>query len=507
MRILYSTHGISLKLFSSINKNLIDDRFVSDSAFIVSNKFFYEKSFLKDNEFFEKKFFILKEWDIYKEFKNNNENIDIEFLREVEKEYESDLNLIDTIISDRRIFCGKNSSFFQDYTRKYSDKDLYNLIGIYFKTIRTFIEKFKPDLFVNFLPVNLFDCISYLICKKKNVKILSLRSSKIDNGVFFSRSFFDPSPELAKKYNELIHLEKNSIQSVKYFDEYTNKKENLYEGAVRPSNKPALNIKFLNYFNFLKNFLNNFKNNLDFDDPQKVNYLKSNFYNGFYNKFNAMINNFILKKNFAKTQNLIKEKKFKFCFFPMHTEPEVSLLTYSKPYLNQIELIRQVAMSLPIDFVLIVKEHPWSVGKRKISYYKKILNIPRVYLVPSNLTAKNCINYSDLVITISSSVGQEAVFSKIPVLTFGKTSINLLSNNMVQQIDNHTDLKNKIKSLLNKYSFSKKEVLSFIDANMQISVNVDLYTKLLEKKNSIEFNKNLYEKDIKNLSDHLKTLV
>jgi hypothetical protein len=139
MRILYSTHGISLKLFSSINKNLIDDRFVSDSAFIVSNKFFYEKSFLKDNEFFEKKFFILKEWDIYKEFKNNNENIDIEFLREVEKEYESDLNLIDTIISDRRIFCGKNSSFFQDYTRKYSDKDLYNLIGIYFKTIRTFI--------------------------------------------------------------------------------------------------------------------------------------------------------------------------------------------------------------------------------------------------------------------------------------------------------------------------------------------------------------------------------
>ena len=47
MRILYSTHGISLKLFSGINENLINDKFVSDSAFIVSNKFFYEKSFLK----------------------------------------------------------------------------------------------------------------------------------------------------------------------------------------------------------------------------------------------------------------------------------------------------------------------------------------------------------------------------------------------------------------------------------------------------------------------------
>jgi hypothetical protein len=73
----------------------------------------------------------------------------------------------------------------------------------------------------------------------------------------------------------------------------------------------------------------------------------------------------------------------------MQTEHEVSLLCYSKPYLNQIEIIKQVKLSLPIGYVLLIKEHPWSVGKRKLSYYKKNLNITRVYFVPSNFYQHN----------------------------------------------------------------------------------------------------------------------
>lgn len=94
----------------------------------------------------------------------------MELLKSIEKNIDNNFSLFDTIISDRRIFFGKNSSFFQDYERRYNDDQLYSLIFNYYKLIDNFIEKLNPDVLVNFLPVNLFDYISYLICKKKKYK-------------------------------------------------------------------------------------------------------------------------------------------------------------------------------------------------------------------------------------------------------------------------------------------------------------------------------------------------
>lgn len=191
----------------------------------------------------------------------------------------------------------------------------------------------------------------------------------------------------------------------------------------------------------------------------------------------------------------------------MHTEPEVSLLCYSKPFLNQIEVIRQIALSLPIDYVLIVKEHPWSVGKRKLSYYRKILNIPRVYFVPHNYTSRNCLDISNLIITLSSSIGQEAVFLKKPVITFGKSNINILPKNIVMQVNNLTNLTFVINDILKNYKFLKNEILSFIQANFDIGIDVDLYTSLLQKKNAKKYNLKTYNADISALAEYLKNKI
>ena len=69
------------------------------------------------------------------------------------------------------------------------------------------------------------------------------------------------------------------------------------------------------------------------------------------------------KSKYVKNQDL---KNINYAFFPLHTEPEVTLLVYSKPYMNQIEAIRLISHNLPIGMKLIVKEHPWNIGKRKI---------------------------------------------------------------------------------------------------------------------------------------------
>ncbi|MDP6893688.1 MAG: hypothetical protein QF731_10970, partial [Verrucomicrobiota bacterium] len=59
-----------------------------------------------------------------------------------------------------------------------------------------------------------------------------------------------------------------------------------------------------------------------------------------------------------------------YIFFPLHAEPEIALSIFSKYYQNQIELIRNIALALPMNYRLIVKEHPRNIGRRSNNYYK-----------------------------------------------------------------------------------------------------------------------------------------
>ena len=85
-------------------------------------------------------------------------------------------------------------------------------------------------------------------------------------------------------------------------------------------------------------------------------------------------------------ENNLNRKIFqneKFIYYPLHIEQERSLLIAAPYYTNQIEIIRSIAKSLPIDYKLYVKEHPSQANRnwRDISDYKEIINIPNVRLI------------------------------------------------------------------------------------------------------------------------------
>ena len=69
---------------------------------------------------------------------------------------------------------------------------------------------------------------------------------------------------------------------------------------------------------------------------------------------------------------------FFFIYFPMSTDLERHLLIYSPYYTNQIEVIRNVAKSIPINYKLYVKENPSNITRdwRDISQYEELLDIP-----------------------------------------------------------------------------------------------------------------------------------
>ena len=113
-----------------------------------------------------------------------------------------------------------------------------------------------------------------------------------------------------------------------------------------------------------------------------------------------------LSKKYISPDDLVD---LDYTFYPLHIEPEVTLLVYSRYFLNQIEVIRNIALSLPSGMKLVVKEHPAAVGKRPLSYYKKIIAIPNVEMINSSVETSTIIKNSKLVSTISGSVGLEGI--------------------------------------------------------------------------------------------------
>ena len=87
----------------------------------------------------------------------------------------------------------------------------------------------------------------------------------------------------------------------------------------------------------------------------------------------------------------------------MATDLERHLLIDSPFYTNQIEVIRHVAKSLPIEYLLYVKENPSNVTRdwRDISQYKEIMNIPNVKLIHPNFSNIELLSNCDLVISIA----------------------------------------------------------------------------------------------------------
>jgi hypothetical protein len=169
-------------------------------------------------------------------------------------------------------------------------------------------------------------------------------------------------------------------------------------------------------------------------------------------------------------------------FYPMHFEPEIAIQFFGPSFLNQIELIRTISQSLPINGRLIIREHPRSFGFRSNSYYRKLKAIPKVILLSPTFSMKEAIDNSYGIFTISGSTGLEAIIKNKPAWVFGKPYFVDIGKKMVCHITSLNDLDKAIFSHLNEYEYDIKKIENFIANLLTISVRFNLYTEALEKK-------------------------
>ena len=122
-----------------------------------------------------------------------------------------------------------------------------------------------------------------------------------------------------------------------------------------------------------------------------------------------------LERNFSD----FKDKKY--VYFPLHYQPEATTMTLGPVELeNQLILIEEIRRKLPKDYFILVKDNPaQSFYYRPSAFFEELAKIENVALInhlePSRLIVKDC----RFAMTISGSVGWEALSAGKPVVFSG----------------------------------------------------------------------------------------
>jgi hypothetical protein len=505
MNVLFSTQSDSLRLFSELRATLAAQLPIERAGFFVADSLAYGRWLDEVPEFEQRGDVIVKEWEITAQ-RSGKPNL--EKLARFERELGGSAGLFGAVVADRRLLMGPDCSYTQDYRRRFTDDELLCILQAGLEATERTFDEVRPSMLVGFICVTMLDYLAYLFARARGIRVMNLRPTRISDRVTFGSLLNDPDPALAATYQRIRAQGPVNLDAARSVIARTREEHGRYEGVVRPSDKPSLTVNLGDSAGetALRVFRNyrRYRSTVARHDNHVPNPLRALTFGALINPLRARATHRFLSSYFLPEQDI---PGLRYAFFPLHTEPEVSLLVYGRPFLNQIEIIRAMAVSLPADMVLVVKEHPWMVGKRRLGAYKKILNIPRVRFVRPGLDARFLIQHASLVAVITGSVALEAAMLAKPVLTFGDCPYNLLPDKMVRRVADIRHLAATIASLLSGYQLDERALESYVDAVFETSASINLYSILLNKKKVHTDRSSTYDEEIQRLSAYLMKCV
>lgn len=489
-------------MFDSLRRALSQRVHVERSGFTVADSSAYERWRQARSGFESEGHLLLKEWDVTNA---RSGRPDLAKLVRYERQLGGAAGLFGAIVADRRLFMGPDCTYSQDYRRRFTDDELLCILQRGLEEMERLFDALKPDAVIGFICVTMLDYLAYLFARARGIKVLNLRPTRVADRAIFASTLNDPSPAFAKAFARIHSAGQSAhLDDASAYIRRVREVHGRYEGVVGPSDRPALSIRTAR-FSWIQGLTRAAQNYVAYrrsvaaTDNHVPDPLRAMLFAALINPYRAKRVRRVLKPHYVNAATLNDQR---YVFFPLHTEPEVSLLVYGRPYVNQIEIIRMLAMSLPIGKVLVVKEHPWMVGKRSLEAYGKILNIPRVRLADPKMEARALIQQADLVAVITGSVALEAAMLGKPVITFGDCPYNLLPETMVRRVDDPRHLQTIIRDLLDRYVSDERALEAYVAAVFEASASVNLYSVLLGKKNVHVERSSAYEEEIAKLAEY-----
>ena len=382
------------------------------------------KTFFKNQTLVEFK----KIWYYHDHIKKNKTDLDIEYLLNFEKKYNIDLWKL-----------ALNERFFYKFNRFYEFKkeEILSFLEQEIKLFETILNDIKPDYFLTYDPVFHHQKLLLDICRSKGIKVLSVCSLGFENKFLLA----EDGATFDLKSNQIIDYS----ESQKNIKKDLNSKNDVRDLSIKKYINDR-NKTFLQKFSALKNFL--FAN----DD----NLTNSNFM--YYGKTKFKVTKDALSLEIKKMRNFRFLQKHSivepdltipYVYFPMSINEEMSLLHYAPYFTDQIEVIRHIAKSIPIDYVLYVKEHVIAGlrGWNDANYYDQILEIPNVVLINPYVDNEILLKNSNLIITIRGTAPLKAMKYGKPSIIFGDLPFQIMPS--VFKVNSLFDLPDLIKQALN----------------------------------------------------------
>ncbi|AJW71808.1 hypothetical protein [Nitrosopumilus adriaticus] len=380
----------------------------------------------KPKKFFEEQKLVnfKKNWFLHDHIKKTLQEPDLNYLSNFEKKYKIDL--WKHVINER---------FFYLHNRFYnfSKNEILSILEQELKLFENILNESKPDYFLTFVPVFHHQKLLQDLCRAKGIRVLVVYFTGIRDKMILS----DDGATFELKPNSNLNFDKNNHS--------INKETNVYDSL---------------FSNFLENRNTNFINKLialkDYLLTSDSELIKSNFMYYGRTKFKVVKDAISLeikrKKNFHFLQKyaiLSPNLNIPYVYFPMNVVEEYNLLHYAPFFTDQLEVIRHVAKSIPVDFTLYVKEHKGARirGWNSTDYYSEILQIPNVKLIHPNADNDELMKNSKIVATLRGTSAFKSIKFGKPLIVFGDIPFQIMPS--VFTVENVTLLPDLIKSALN----------------------------------------------------------
>ena len=303
------------------------------------------------------------------------------------------------------------------------------------------VDLYRPDLIIGLSHEKVFA----LVCRHYNIPYYSLSGSRFESKYYWVKDEFETNDDLTNTLKEGDITDVSNVAiPVNTHAEFISNIDYGYRTAMMQAIKQLLR------------------------QAQQIitgKYKRDSYVFGGWTKW--IMDRPKMYRYFLRHGKKIGSLKGRIVLFPLHWEPEASLLMLSPELNNSMELITWVSKSLPAGCWLVIKEHPDGFGIRPKRYYDTLRKMPNVVLAyPEGDWLKTC----DMVVTITGTMGLEAVYARKPVLSYGKHQIiNCLPT--VEYADSFDTTRKAIPKLLNAHKMTESKAILHV-ALKKVSFNL-----------------------------------
>jgi len=369
-----------------------------------------------------------KTWFFHDQIKKSNEKPDLQYLADFENEYNIDLWKL--AINERHFY--KFNRFY-----KFSTNEILKILEQECKLFEHILDEIKPDYLIINEPPFHYQKLMLELCKSKGIKILCSSLSRIESSTIIVEN------------NATFDLPRN-LDLIEFHESDKSKKESNENNSDfnKLQKKWASDKKhsIFNKINALKDYIlfsdsNNIQTNFTYYGRNKLKVIFDTL--GFYIR---------RQRGYRYLQNNSKKEidlNVPFVYFPLGIDDDITLLHEAPFFTNQIEVLRHIAKSIPIDHRIFVKDHIHAGfrGWRKIKEYEEIKEIPNVTLIHPSYPSKELIKNCNLVITVRGSSSVEAAYENKPSIIFDSMPHDMLPS--VYKVGSVKELPEMIRTALN----------------------------------------------------------